>query len=158
MTTRQGGSWTLFLFLPHMSSYCVSITEQTTGKYNLFVNYTPRPLEFFNFILNFRWGTVYRRISSSHFKRCIIEVFWIVFLATYIYEHAQYKRNEHLSFWESNLSWRFIKFFLYLYYWWLIFYFLIVNNNEFSIFCRAIFNYAGCLKKRYENSTGCRAS
>ena len=46
--------WTLFLFLPHMSSYCVSIIEQTTGKYNLFVNYTPRPLEFFNFILNFR--------------------------------------------------------------------------------------------------------
>jgi hypothetical protein len=27
-----------FLFLPHMTSYCVSITEQTTGKCNLFVN------------------------------------------------------------------------------------------------------------------------
>ena len=29
----------LFLFLPHMTSYCVSITEQTTVKCNLFVKY-----------------------------------------------------------------------------------------------------------------------
>ena len=29
-----------FLFLPHMTSYCVSITEQTTGKCNLFVKFS----------------------------------------------------------------------------------------------------------------------
>ena len=28
-----------FLFLPHMTSYSASITEQTTGKCNLFVLY-----------------------------------------------------------------------------------------------------------------------
>ena len=28
-----------FLFLPHMTSYCESIPEQTTGKCNLFVKY-----------------------------------------------------------------------------------------------------------------------
>jgi ABC-type sugar transport system permease subunit len=30
-----------FLFLPHMTSYCVPITEQTTVKCNLFIKYQP---------------------------------------------------------------------------------------------------------------------
>ena len=39
-TTRLGGSWVTFLFLPHYDVYRVSITEQTTAKCYLFVNYT----------------------------------------------------------------------------------------------------------------------
>jgi hypothetical protein len=35
-----------FLFLPNMTSYCVSITEQTTIKCNLFVKYTKLPKMF----------------------------------------------------------------------------------------------------------------
>jgi hypothetical protein len=68
VTTRLGGSWTLFLFLPHMTSCCVSITEQTTGKCNLFVKYNAKTLQGTILILNNINSHGKNAVSTSHAK------------------------------------------------------------------------------------------